>query len=245
MLEAYFDESGTHSESPIICMAGFISTTEQWNHFSRNWQERLDKEGIHCFHMTDFENRRGPFKEMGKSQGNLLIESLIRIIKIRVKYLFAIAFSKTDFEEVVGDNYLRAVGTEWTFCAMTCMALLRDWADKRAEKDPIAFYFEQGARHSNALKAAHTKAQKDKEFVSRMNLGTFTLGDRRHLQPLQAADILAYEAYKHRYNKLKRPELPMRKSLEALLDIPHTDFFAEKKTLEFFTSFIRKDSDYP
>src|SRR6185503_4307825 len=102
MLQVYFDESGTHSESPIICMAGYISTVEQWTHFSRNWQERIDKEGIDCFHMTDFENRRGPFKGMSKAKGNLLIESLIKIINVRVRYLFALAFAKADFDDVVG-----------------------------------------------------------------------------------------------------------------------------------------------
>lgn len=245
MLQVYFDESGTHSESPIICMAGYISTVEQWTHFSRNWQERIDKEGIDCFHMTDFENRRGPFKGMSKAKGNLLIESLIKIINVRVRYLFALAFAKADFDDVVGDKYIRTVGTEWTFCAMACMAFIRQWADQRAEKDPINFFFEQGARHSKALLAAHTKASKNKEFVSSMNLGTFTLGNRRNLPPLQAADILAYEAYKYRFNQLKRPELPMRKSLEALLDVPHTDYFARKDTLEFLVSFITKDDDLP
>ena len=161
------------------------------------------------------------------------------------RYLFALAFTKADFDEVVGNKYIRTVGTEWTFCAMTCMSLIRQWAAQRAEKDPIAFFFEQGARHSNALLAAHAKASKDKAFVSKMNLGTFILGDRRKLQPLQAADILAYEAYKHRFNKLKRPELMMRKSLEALLNIPHTDYFARKDTLEVLVSFITKDDDMP
>src|ERR1044071_6141048 len=58
---AYFDESGTHG-SPILTLAGYIGTIEQWAEFSREWDELLRHEGLTHFHMSKFEARRGEFE---------------------------------------------------------------------------------------------------------------------------------------------------------------------------------------
>jgi len=62
-LAGYFDESGTHDDSSIVVVAGVVSSTQQWLKFDRKWRNALDAENLSTFHMTDFENRQGQFKD--------------------------------------------------------------------------------------------------------------------------------------------------------------------------------------
>ena len=49
MVEAYFDESGTHDESNAICVAGYLFETEQAIRLDQEWAEVLS-----CFGLTHF-----------------------------------------------------------------------------------------------------------------------------------------------------------------------------------------------
>ena len=53
MMEAYFDESGTHGESLVMCIAGYLLTSEQATHLDREWADVLRKFGVKIFHAVD------------------------------------------------------------------------------------------------------------------------------------------------------------------------------------------------
>jgi hypothetical protein len=54
MFRAFFDESGTHKESPVMVIAGYVSKLSLWTQFEREWKEVLSEYNIKVFHMTDF-----------------------------------------------------------------------------------------------------------------------------------------------------------------------------------------------
>lgn len=37
MLRAYFDDSGTHADAPVIAVGGVIGTDDQWRQFLQKW----------------------------------------------------------------------------------------------------------------------------------------------------------------------------------------------------------------
>ncbi len=41
VLNAYFDDSGTHGSSPIVTVAGFFATASQWFDFDKKWNRVL------------------------------------------------------------------------------------------------------------------------------------------------------------------------------------------------------------
>lgn len=60
---AYFDESGTHgAESPLVTVAGFIATVEQWNRYERDLRDLFIDFDVKKFHAMDFRQRKGDFK---------------------------------------------------------------------------------------------------------------------------------------------------------------------------------------
>jgi hypothetical protein len=54
----YFDESGTHGrESPLVTVAGFLATVEQWAAYERDLSTLMVEYGVKVFHAKDFRGR--------------------------------------------------------------------------------------------------------------------------------------------------------------------------------------------
>src|ERR1700674_3683030 len=82
MITAYFDESGTHRESAVFVLAGYLATDEDWDRFGMNWKRILDNptpypvESLHahsistpldCFHAKEIEGLgEGRFRALGQ-----------------------------------------------------------------------------------------------------------------------------------------------------------------------------------
>jgi hypothetical protein len=69
MLYAYFDEAGHPSDSKVVSIAGVVSTSPEWHAFDSQWRKVIDWYGIprdKGLHLTDFENRKGVFKDWAK-----------------------------------------------------------------------------------------------------------------------------------------------------------------------------------
>ncbi len=63
VMAAYFDESGTHgAESPVVLVAGFIATPEQWAFFERDLSSLLEEYAVKTFHAKTFRTHKGDFK---------------------------------------------------------------------------------------------------------------------------------------------------------------------------------------
>src|SRR5712691_3625776 len=67
-LTAYFDESGTHADSPAVSVAGYLASDASWSAFADDWREALAIYKIPAFHMTDFVGGRGAFTAWPKAK---------------------------------------------------------------------------------------------------------------------------------------------------------------------------------
>ena len=234
MLAAYFDESGTHSKSPIIAIAGYISNDEQWAKFNEEWQTLLDRYSLEYFHMNQFENRQGQFRGMSEHERHALLDSLITFIGIRARSGIAAAFDLSAYNELVAEGYEEIIGPPYALCASLCIVGTQRWAVKHSYQEPIAFLFERGARHSGLFHKAYNKALKNSKISANYRLGTLAFPDKREALPLQAADILAYEVWKYACVELSgepRPRRWPRYSFNRLRAFPIESIYADKESL--------------
>jgi hypothetical protein len=65
---AFFDESGHSASTRVVAMGGAIAGPKQWKSVRESWQSTLEKFGVEVFHMTDFENRRGEFRDWDENR---------------------------------------------------------------------------------------------------------------------------------------------------------------------------------
>ena len=85
----------------------------------------------------------------------------------------------------------------YAFCALMCLQSVADWADKVRYDGPIAYIFEGGAAHRGELDEIYKRIAKNEDAKRRYRLISLTYADKKEVNPLQAADILAYESYKN------------------------------------------------
>ena len=79
-----FDVSGSKNQ-PVVCVAGFISSTGNWMKFETVWKKRLAEDGIQCMHMHEYVSSTGLFKgwdrDQKRTKGQALIQDLVSIIR--------------------------------------------------------------------------------------------------------------------------------------------------------------------
>jgi hypothetical protein len=52
-LTAYFDDSGTHTSSPVALVAAWVSPAPQWKKLVREWNKAKDEFGFQTLHMAE------------------------------------------------------------------------------------------------------------------------------------------------------------------------------------------------
>lgn len=196
MFQAYFDESGTHRDSSVVVMAGFLAPDKQWTRFQSEWDKALQQAGIPFFHMVDYENRQKQFKDWGNDERINQLKKFLGIIKRRVTIPVVAAVRTKDYEEAeLWKHDINAPKNPYAFCAIMCLQTIATWADKVGHQEPIGYVFEAGALHKGELVKLAGQICKSAARKSRYRFVGLDFSDKRDFSPLQAADILAYEYY--------------------------------------------------
>jgi hypothetical protein len=194
-LAAYFDESGTNPTDPALVMAGFISTDERWAEFSERWKESVEGWGLTHWHMADFEARRGEFADWPRDEeAQRRLGHLLALITDHVIALVSVTFPRELFDsyfesapQAMERLYLLTAGETLRQVSF----LPREWLPGSR----VALVFEAGARGRHQVQTAYDELPyKTREY---MNFLSLTFGKKTEFEPLQAADILAYEQFKH------------------------------------------------
>ena len=144
MFEAYFDESGTHDGSPVLCVGGIIIESTAAKELDRLWVEMLGRYGIEAFHMTDCASGLDEFKPLWKTKCIDIATEAIGLARDYITDGLMVSVVPTDFERYAAPHPL--VGTAYTCCAYGCIAGVQRWADRAGFFGDIAYFFESGHR---------------------------------------------------------------------------------------------------
>lgn len=215
---AYFDES-TGNKSPILVVAGFLSTDAQWAMFEREWREVLVEFKIPAFHAQHFAMRKNAFLNMEESVRQMLYGKLLRIIQERTKRGVATVIHRNEFNRVFKGNDRRDIGSMYNICCTSCYLELGEWAKGNYQIEPISYVFDAGNKNSGEVGKTFLETKKQSESVG-YRMGTIDFSDDEIAIPLQAADIAAYELWKwldeHFADKVRHGRFP----LQELIKIP-------------------------
>src|SRR5579863_4271477 len=154
MYTAYYDESGTHSDSIAVVVAGFVASDSQWVEFVRNWNETLVHFGISLFHMRDFNHSLREFSKFkqNKPDREWFLRQLLGHINLRLTHAVGHAVLMADYGAVNVAYALDAVFPPYALAGRTCVAGVNRWAERRGiPKDQIQHAFEDGAKGKGYL----------------------------------------------------------------------------------------------
>jgi Protein of unknown function (DUF3800) len=235
MVNAYFDESGTHVNSSVACVAGYLYEAEQALILDCEWREALAQFGLTHFHAVDCTHARKEFVGLAPRDRDELVSRLIGIIRRRMAVGIAVSLSDSDFGAVdLGD--WRFDGA-YPLCAMWVLAGVVAWAEKHQYSGKISYFFEKGHRHQTQTQSAIDMLHARPSGERYLRFHSVTFAGKKDIRPLQTADVLAYEWYR----ELKRLNEPpagkprvMRKALEGLLQSPHMQYhFSARDVAQF------------
>lgn len=198
MLQAYFDESGTHDGAPVVSIAGLVGTEETWGAVSNQLAgalERFRDKGVRSFHMAEALAQEGQFARVDKPGINYLITQFAkRLGESEAEPLFT-AVNVDAWDAVVRDSkFLEAFPTPFHLCFEDIVIGLAEWAARYAGGERVApvFAYRQEYAESNFRGATPLQAYGSREWYRRRlaALG-FDYADR--VIPLQGADLLAHQ----------------------------------------------------
>jgi hypothetical protein len=150
MFTACFDAGGSQHDQDFLVVAGFISSADVWLKFDSAWRDRLAQDGLSYFHMVDFAQSRGKFKEGWKNnerRRQRLLADLMDIIQKHAFRKFGCAVDNEMFlrhlsKERRGEYFLDA----YALAAMDCTAQVLRWCKTQPAPEfyKVRFVFEDG-----------------------------------------------------------------------------------------------------
>jgi hypothetical protein len=195
--EAYLDASGTHDGSKVVVVAGCISTKDQWDRLTPDWNHALLDEGVKAvkgvrrLHMKELTAGTGGFRGWTEPQRRRLLTRLGLLLRVRARFIFAHAVPLVEYERLKA--VIGPVPLPRTLMLIQCFRAIAKWGDENGVKE-IAYFVEDGDEGhkevdefmSHAVATAHNK-----DFY---RLKGYAWAGKE-VAPLQAADWIAYEVY--------------------------------------------------
>lgn len=231
----YFDESGTHPDSDAAVVVDFVSNATKWAAFSEDWRQVLRDAGLEYFRMSLIENRQGPFADWAEDVKRDLLNRLLPIIK---RHTFTSVGCVVKREWM--DSHLSEFAQEicGDACGLAALSCFRHLGLRMQENDGwIDGIMESCASGSGALQLLFEEDSKITEWQEAHRINSMVFAEKREHPPLQAADILAYELYKHGLRKFRQEDRNARYPLRELASQRHQWVYLQEQ------DFIDLDND--
>lgn len=246
MYEAYFDDSGTNSQSDIAIAACYVSTESSWRRFVKEWDAARYEEGFDVFHMAEFVAPRSqnhkPWCDWDNSKKDRVYGRLATIINDNKRIGIAAAVPKAVYDKVpqrIREHY----GLEhYTFAVRMCLMKISEWRDKTPPLNtfPMQYIFDwETPGTPKLLEVSSTLGNVHEKLKPMFGLDTggFSFQHKGQFKPLQAADILAWQM-----NTYMPKIYPRGETLELAEKLLHPGFRLLRQDQEMDLGFFKEEN---
>lgn len=199
--EAYFDESGSHSDSHLLCVAGYILSKRQARLLSADWTKMLRRYGLTCFHMVDCAHGNGEFANLPKKDRIEAGREVISLIKKHAVLGLAVTINEDEFTSLMPHH--PSVGSPYSFCAHVILAGVAHWLKQRPDVLKCAYFFEAGHSSQSEANGIMKKIFENEELSVINRYAAHSFVRKNDSAAIQAADMLAWQYFKDTKNKLE------------------------------------------
>lgn len=207
MLTAYMDETG-HPDDPnskFIGMAGLLAKSEKWEIFENKWQDTLHRFNIPYFHMKDFAHSKGFFEGWDKDEAKR--RSLLSNLMLAIRYAEALPFGSIfplEFIRSYPQEVQDVAPNPYYVAYLSCSVVLAEFVEvMRIEGETVAPVFAEQSQFQNYAYTLFQDVREHHDAGPYLDAPVFR--PMRKFNPLQAADLIAYELHKEairRYYKI-------------------------------------------
>ena len=173
MIEAYFDESGTHAGAKVLCVACYIGDRERWSFFEKEWSSILHQyPNIPYFHAKD-------------PKCDVLRPYLARTILNCDLVANITTINPINYKQYTGAQFRSTLGNAYSVCALNCALKFKNWLNP---DDRTAIIIEDGQSSAEHVE----KLLKTLIGHPDYNIASIAIANKKDYLPLQAADFLAH-----------------------------------------------------
>jgi hypothetical protein len=221
-LECYFDESGSHGGSPVLCIGGYLFDKDECKALDLKWKEVLDRFRLPYFRMSACAHNQKPFDQLSRQECIDVEKEMIRLIGEHALLGVAVAVNEDDYNTwFEGRN---PAGSAYSFCCWQVLAGIRSWIMRNRFQGEVAYFFEAGHNSQPEANALMHRIFKNETLRKGYCYATHSFVDKQKVRPVQTADILAWQ----QATQLKRwlnNEHRMRADFRALATKPRHELF--------------------
>ena len=201
ILSSYFDDSGTDAGSRTAVVAGYVGSDFQWKRFADRWTTALAAEHVSVMRRSSLENFKGEFLTgWNDSRRTAFVKRLHSIIKTCTYSAVAAVVVKEDFERVMPRWVHELMGGPYGWCAFMCVFAMRGWCQEKNHSGPVNWIFESGTEGAQQVMQMF-QAIEFAGLKENYQVGALAFAGKE-VKPLQAADLVAYETFKHAENQI-------------------------------------------
>lgn len=239
MFTAYLDESADSLQQVAYGIAGYFAAADAWTPFWSEWDGVLQAAGLQGFHAVDCEHGHNDFAGLSIRQREQLVRELIRVIvnhdpmgvvtsidlraynavQPRIKQLRRLR-PGLSIQGSLEDPYFLAFQHAIEHVALSPLVTSSPLGDR------VGFVFD---RHHLSGRANGLYASMVRGVPYTARLGSLTFDDKVVIKPLQAADLLAYEAHRHFYDTLLKGAPERWQFTELRPSIGEARFFGKEQ----------------
>ncbi len=195
---SYFDDSGTHATSVATIIGGYVATKDVWKKIEKPWRETLlefrDK-GVSCFHASPCLGQFNEFERLQRWECHYIYKQLSDILQENDVHAIWAAVKNADWDAVTDVNFKIVYPSAYDFCIDRILSPLAGWSAKHAGGSPVGLVVAEQKEHEQETTA--TVASWRRQKIIQERIGPIAFDYPQNLVPLQTADMLAHEVYRH------------------------------------------------
>jgi len=234
LIRAYFDDSGTHTDSLVTVMGGLLGTVDQWEEFERDWARKLDaplpgKPALQKgFHLSHCNAKSGEFSGYSDAEQDAVIHDFREIILNAKLTSMASCVDRRAWNELVVGGYRDVLGDALSVCFFDCIDEVVRIVQPVYGHDKIAIIFDEG------IWSQRLQTIGEQWNNHQLDIVTVTFAQISEVLPLQGADIVATENYWHALDWLKRGDdaLPRPHLRHYLANMLHQGRILDREAIQ-------------
>jgi hypothetical protein len=238
-VHAYFDESGSHAGSPVLCVAGYAFQKRDARLLAKDWASVLNQYNLPFFHMVDCAHGSKSYAALSKQQRIKIATALIGIVKRHASQGFAVSVDVEAYKELVPS--WAPAQSPYAFCARCVIDEIGRWFFQTGFRGKSAYFFEAGHEsRSEAERVVGAVLTNPITKIGNVHYGyvahSFIL--KRESAAIQAADLLAWQwatDIKHQMSNRSR-----RKDFESLALLPVRGAHFDRPRLVYYLELLKE-----
>lgn len=190
-LECYFDESGSHDGSPVLCVAGYLFDKDRCRELDLKWNDMLGRYKLPYFRMSSCAHNDYPFNHLTSNECDLAAREAIKLINDHALLGVAVAINERDYNTWFdGPSH---TGSAYTFCCWQVLSGIRSWIMKNDFHGDVGYFFESGHDSDGEADALMKRIFSNPNLKRNYCYAAHAFVDKKKVRPVQTADILAWQ----------------------------------------------------